>query len=58
MMAEMFKSTDVGLALTLHHSWGHYSISGQYSVQVFRSDTGDVTESESLFESIYHTVEG
>lgn len=34
MMAEVFKSTDAGLAHTLHHSWGHYGISGQYSVQV------------------------
>lgn len=34
MMAEVFKSTDAGLAHTLHHSWGHYTISGQYSVQV------------------------
>lgn len=33
MMAEVFKSTDAGLAHTLHHSWGHYGISGLYSVQ-------------------------
>lgn len=34
MMAEVFKSTDAGLAHILHHSWGHYSISSQYNVQV------------------------
>lgn len=34
MMAEVFRAIDAGQAHTLHHSWGHYSISGQYTVQV------------------------
>ena len=32
MMAEVFKANDAGLAHTLHHSWGHYGISDQYTV--------------------------
>lgn len=43
MMAEVFKSTDAVPAHTLHHSWGHYGVSGQYSVQVL-----DQTQESSL----------
>lgn len=34
MMAEVFKAIDARLAHTLHHSWGHYTISGQYTVSL------------------------
>lgn len=57
MMAEVVKSTDAGLAHTLHHSWGHYGVSGQYSVQVLdQAQTGDLAETECLFEFIYRTA--
>lgn len=57
MMAEVFKSTDAGLAHTLHHRWGHYGISAQYSVQVLdQTQRGSLRETESLFEFIYRTI--